>query len=54
MFCERWDQSSFDPEYQAESISFFEPMVSQVFARKAYDPKVLKAGEYKGLPPCMT
>lgn len=49
-FCERWDQSSFDPEYQAETLSFFEPMVSQVFARKAYDPDVLKAGEFTGLP----
>jgi len=49
-FCERWDQSSFDPEYQAEPLSYFEPMVNQVFARKAYDPGVIKAGVYIGLP----
>ena len=49
-FCERWDQSSFDPDYQSESLTFFEPMVNRVFARNAYDPAVLKPGEYIGLP----
>ena len=48
-FCERWDQSSFDPDYQAESLAFFTPMVEEVFSRKAYDPAVIKAGIYKGL-----
>jgi len=49
-FCERWDQSSFDPEYPAEPLSFFEPMVERVFSRKAYDPDVIQAGVYKGMP----
>lgn len=35
-FCERWDQSSFDPSYASEPLSFFEPMVHQVFSREAY------------------
>jgi len=49
-FCERWDQSSFDPEYEAEPLTFFEPMVVSVFSRKAYDPAFLQAGVYNGLP----
>jgi len=43
-FCERWDQSSFDPDYPTESLATFEPMVRQVFGRKAYDPAVIKEG----------
>ena len=50
-FCERWDQSSFDPDYEAENLEFFEPMVREVFGRKAHDPDVQKAGYAEGLPP---
>jgi predicted HD phosphohydrolase len=49
-FCERWDQASFDPDYVSEPLSFFAPMVREVFARKAYDPSVLQQGIVKGLP----
>ncbi len=48
-FCERWDQSSFDPDYQSEPLSFFETMVHDVFQRKAYDEAVLQSGLVKGL-----
>lgn len=44
-FCERWDQSSFDPSYSHEPIEFFEEMTRRVFARKPYDPAVLRPGE---------
>lgn len=44
-FCERWDQSSFDPNYPHEDIAFFRPMIHEVFARKPYDPAVLRPGE---------
>jgi predicted HD phosphohydrolase len=44
-FCERWDQSSFDPDYPSLPVAFFAPMVEQVFARTAYDPAVIRAGE---------
>jgi predicted HD phosphohydrolase len=44
-FCERWDQTSFDPDYDYLSLEFFEPMVHEVFARKAYDPAVIRVGE---------
>ena len=50
-FCERWDQASFDPGYESESLEHFAPMVREVFARKAYDPDVVQDGLTKGLPP---
>lgn len=43
-FCERWDQSSFDPEYKYKPLEYFEPMVKEVFCRKAYDPDVIREG----------
>jgi predicted HD phosphohydrolase len=48
-FCERWDQVSFDPDYPALPLDFFRPMVAQVFARKAYDPAVMRAGARESL-----
>jgi len=53
-FCERWDQSSFDPNYHYEPLEFFEPMVKEVFARKAYDAAHTKQGVVLGLPPMAT
>lgn len=49
-FCERWDQASFDPLYSAAPLEHFEPMVREVFGRKAYDPAVIRDGEVTGLP----
>lgn len=49
-FCERWDQSSFDPEFDMKPLEHFEPMVHEVFARKAYDPEVIQQGRVVGLP----
>lgn len=43
-FCERWDQASFDPDYPTQPLEHFEPMLREVFARKAYDPQVLREG----------
>lgn len=43
-FCERWDQSSFDPDYEMKPLEHFEPMVREVFGRKAYDPEVMREG----------
>ena len=43
VFCERWDQASFDPDYDSLSLEFFAPMVRQVFARHPYDPAVIDA-----------
>ena len=35
-FCHRWDQSSFDPEYESLPLEFFEPMVRRLFAREPF------------------
>ena len=43
-FCERWDQASFDPAYDMLPLEHFEPLLRQVFARKAHDPAVIREG----------
>ena len=48
-FCERWDQSSFDPDYAHEDIEFFADMTRRVFAREPYDPDVLRPGHREPL-----
>jgi predicted HD phosphohydrolase len=44
-FCERWDQSSFDPAYDTLPLDFFRDMVREVFAREPYDPAVMAAAD---------
>jgi predicted HD phosphohydrolase len=48
-FCERWDQASFDPDYDTLPLDAFEPLVREVFARPPYDPAVLRPGEREPL-----
>ncbi len=48
-FCERWDQSSFDPDYESLPLEFFRPMVEEVFARTPYDPNVIREGQREPL-----
>lgn len=43
-FCERWDQASFDPDYDDLPLAFFAPMVEEVFARQPYDTNVVRPG----------
>jgi len=43
-FCERWDQVSFDPEYQSLPLDHFRPIVDEVFSRDPYSPQVIAAG----------
>ena len=31
-FCHLYDQAAFDPDYESETLEFFEPMVQRVFA----------------------
>jgi predicted HD phosphohydrolase len=42
-FCAAWDQCSFDPEYPAERLEHFEPMVRRIFAREPHDPRYMAA-----------
>lgn len=48
-FCERWDQSSFDPAYDTLPIEHFAPRVREVFDRKPYDPAVIRPGAREAL-----
>ena len=32
-FCERWDQCSFDPEYENYPLEYFEPMLKRLFMK---------------------
>jgi len=41
-FCERWDQTSFDPGYDTLPLATFAPLVEEVFARAPYDPAVIR------------
>jgi predicted HD phosphohydrolase len=38
-FCERWDQSSFDPDFPSEPLSRFEPLLVEIFSRPPHDPR---------------
>ena len=42
-FCERWDQASFDPNYDTLPLHFFKPLVSNVFSRPPYDDAIINA-----------
>lgn len=35
-FCEKWDQTSFDPDYDTLPLDAFQPMVERVFAREPF------------------
>ena len=35
-FCEKWDQTSFDPNFKSMTLEDFAPMVKKVFSRKPY------------------
>ena len=48
-FCERWDQSSFDTDYPMETLDMFEPMVREVFGRKAYSAETIREGYVSSL-----
>jgi predicted HD phosphohydrolase len=41
-FCERWDQTSFDPDYPSHPLEHFEPMLREVFTRRPFDPAILR------------
>ncbi len=49
-FCERWDQSSFDPNYPTKPLEHFAPLVHEVFSRRPHDPAVVQKGLVTGLP----
>lgn len=38
-FCERWDQASFDPDYDTLPLEAFAPLVEKIFSRTPHDPR---------------
>lgn len=50
-FCERWDQSSFDPAYDTFPLDHFRSRVHEVFARTPHDPAVIRPGHREPLTP---
>ena len=49
MFCARWDQCSFDPDYDTLPLDHFAPRVHEVFACPPYDADVIAKGVRKPL-----
>ena len=45
-FCRDWDQLSFDPDYPTKPLSYFEPMLREVFTRTPFDPKYVEKPEF--------
>jgi predicted HD phosphohydrolase len=44
-FCERWDQSAFDPDYKYEPLAHYEPLIREVFSRPAWDDRIIRRGQ---------
>jgi predicted HD phosphohydrolase len=38
-FCANWDQCSFDPRYDWQPLSSFEPLIRRIFTRPPHDPR---------------
>ena len=49
-FCERWDQTSFDPDYPNKDLDFFKPLIKEVFSRPAYKEEFIRKNTVLGLP----
>ena len=41
-FCACYDQAAFDPDYSSKPLEYFEPLLREVFSRKAFDPTVIQ------------
>ena len=41
-FVELYDQAAFDPNYPSKPLSYFAPMVREIFTRSPFDPAILK------------
>mgnify|MGYP007000305919 len=33
-FCSKWDQKSFDPDFQTKPLEYFKPMIKEIFSRE--------------------
>ena len=41
-FCRDWDQMAFDPAYPSKPLSYFEPMLREIFSRPAFDSEIIQ------------
>ena len=41
-FCAKWDQTSFSPDYASEPLETFEPLIRDIFTRRAHDPRYIR------------
>jgi predicted HD phosphohydrolase len=41
-FCAKWDQCSFDPRYEWQPLSSFEPLIRRIFTRPPHDPRYVR------------
>jgi len=53
-FCEKWDQASFDQNYESMPLEAFEPMVRRIFARAPYSANRTDHVNYFGFRVNMT
>jgi len=33
-FCSKWDQKSFDPDFEEKPLDYFIPMIEEIFSRE--------------------
>jgi predicted HD phosphohydrolase len=33
-FCSKWDQKSFDPDFETKPLEYFTPMIKEIFSRE--------------------
>ncbi len=45
-FCQQWDQSSFDPDYDTLPLETFDPMVRRVFSREPFSQQPRQGETY--------
>lgn len=48
-FCECWDQTSFDPDYNVLPMTLVAPMVPEVFSRPVYKDRIVMVGVKEAL-----
>jgi predicted HD phosphohydrolase len=46
-FCDKYDQASFDPDYDTMPLDAFEPMVRRLFAREPWSAHAQEDGGYR-------
>ena len=40
---------SFDPDYPTKPLEYFKPMITEIFTREPFDPKIVSQKEFEQL-----